>query len=75
MFSTRKPGWWMTISAGASAPGVNSKMHSMPSITCRSTGCSITTVGAISVTVPVEVVLPRPASTWPRTPLGSKGPN
>ncbi len=32
-------------------------------------------VGGISVTVPREMTLPRPASTWPRGPLGSSAPN
>ena len=32
-------------------------------------------VGGISVTVPPEMTLPRPASTWPRGPLGRMAPN
>ena len=30
-------------------------------------------VGGISVTVPREMTLPRPASTWPRGPFGQQG--
>ena len=32
-------------------------------------------VGGISVTVPREVTLPRPASTWPRGPWAAVAPN
>ena len=35
----------------------------------------MTRVGGIRVTVPREVTLPRPASTWPRGPLGKVAPN
>ncbi len=32
-------------------------------------------MGGMSVTVPREVTLPSPASTWPRGPRGSVAPN
>ena len=38
---------------------------------CVSIGSLMICVGGMSVTVPREVTLPRPASTWPRGPLGS----
>ena len=65
----------MCISAGASVSGVSWKIISTPSMVCSSTASWITCVGGISVTVPREVTLPRPASTWPRGPLGSGPPN
>ena len=40
-----------------------------------SSGFSIRLVGAISVTVPSETLLPSPVSTWPRSPRGSIAPN
>ena len=65
----------MCISAGASVSGASWNTISSPSIRWVSIGWLITRVGGISVTVPRETTLPSPASTWPRGPLGSVGPN
>jgi hypothetical protein len=65
----------MCISAGASVSGVSWNTISTPSIRCVSKGCAIVTVGGINVTVPRDVTLPSPASTWPRGPLGRVAPN
>ena len=65
----------MCISAGASVSGVSWKIISTPSMVCSSMASLMTCVGGISVTVPREVTLPRPASTWPRGPFGSRAPN
>ena len=65
----------MCISAGASVSGASWKTISTPSIRCVSMGAVIKRVGGMRVTVPREVTLPSPASTWPRGPLGSVAPN
>ena len=65
----------MCISAGASVCGASWKTISRPSMRWVSSGCAITRVGGMSVTVPRETTLPSPASTWPRGPFGSVGPN
>ena len=65
----------MCISAGASVSGVTWNTISTPSSRWVSKGSPIVTVGGIKLTVPREVPLPRPASTWPRGPLGSVAPN
>jgi len=53
----------MCISAGASVSGVSWNTISIPSIVWVSNGALMMRVGGISVTVPREVTLPRPAST------------
>ena len=65
----------MCISAGASVSGASWKTISIPSIRWTSIGSATTRVGGIRVTVPREVTLPSPASTWPRGPLGRVAPN
>ncbi len=65
----------MCISAGASVSGASWNTISIPSMRCASIGASTMRVGGMSVTVPRDVTLPRPASTWPRGPLGKVAPN
>ena len=65
----------MCISAGASVSGVSWNTISTPSMRCVSIGSLTMRVGGMRVTVPREVALPRPVSTWPRGPLGNVGPN
>ncbi len=74
-FSTLNCGKWKFISAGASVSGVSWKTISMPSMQCRSTGCSMLIVGAIRLLVPRPMALPRPLSTCERGPGASVGPN
>jgi hypothetical protein len=67
-------GKWKCISEGASVSGVSWKTIFTPS-TVNSVGVlSMITLGSIRVIVPIEFVLPRPASTWPRGPRGSSMP-
>ena len=63
------------ISAGASVPGVFWNSMRMPSMTRVSPVVVIVSVGAISETVPVEVVWPRPVPIWPAGPRSSAAPN
>ena len=65
----------MCISAGASVSGVSWNTISIPSIVWVSNGSCTMRVGGMSVTVPREVALPSPASTWPRGPRGRVAPN
>ena len=65
----------MIISAGASEPGASWNTMSMPSMRRFSIVLSTVEVGAISVSAPRATALPRPVSTAPRGPGGSKMPN
>ncbi len=75
MHSRRLSGKWKFISAGASVPGVIWNTTRTPSMTSSVPVALISSVGGMRLTVPSEVVLPRPASTWPRGPAGSSGAN
>ena len=74
MHSAAWSGNRMFISAGASVPGVSWNSIRMPSTTRSSPVAMIVSVGAMRVTVPVEVVWPRPAPTWPSGPRSSAAP-
>lgn len=63
MHSARRCGRWMCISAGASEPGASWNSIRTPSTVSSWPVEVISTVGGISVTVPVDVVRPRPAPT------------
>ena len=56
-------------------PGVSWNTISTPSIVRDSIVWAIESVGAISENVPRDRFLPNPASTWPRGPGASNGPN
>jgi hypothetical protein len=62
------------ISLGASVPGVSWKSILTPSTTSRCPVFVTYSVGRTSETVPVLVVCPRPAPTWPAGPLASAAP-
>ena len=62
------------ISAGASLPGVIWKTIFTPSMSSSSPVFVTVTVGGMSVTVPEDVVCPRPAFTPPCSPRGSRPP-
>ena len=74
MHSARRSGKRKFISAGASVFGVSWNTMWMPSTVSSCPVWVMSTVGGISVTVPVEVVCPRPAPTWPAGPFGSSAP-
>ena len=61
--------------AGASLSGAIRNTISTPSTVRVSKSRLIRSVGAISVTDPLDSVLPSPASTCPRSPFGSSTPN
>ena len=77
-FSARQSARWSgnqkCISAGASLPGAIWKTIRTPSTVASWPVVEISSVGAISVTVPTDVVCPRPPPTWPRTPRSSAAP-
>ncbi|MCY1432934.1 hypothetical protein D9M71_489510 [compost metagenome] len=76
MHKARNCGRYRFISAGASVPGVNWNSTSRPAMVRVCSSLSIRSVGGIRVTVPpLGVLLPRPASTWPFSPRGSRLPN
>ena len=64
----------MSISAGASVPGAIWKTIRTPSTVSSCPVVVMSSVGAIRVTVPVDVVCPRPAPTWPCGPRASAAP-
>ena len=74
MQSRGASGKWKFISAGASVPGVSWKHdpHAVDDLLLA--GLDDVEVGGISVIVPSEVALPRPASTWPSAPRASSAP-
>ncbi len=75
MHSSLKSGKWKFISAGASVPGVIWNTILTPSTTSSVPVSQISSVGGMSPTVPTAVVLPSPASTWPLSPVASRGAN
>ena len=74
MHSARRSGKRKFISAGASVSGVSWNTMRTPSTVTSWPVWVMSTVGGISVTVPVEVALPRPAPTCPVGPFGSSAP-
>jgi hypothetical protein len=74
MHRARRSGKWKFISAGASVPGVSWNTMRTPSSVSSCPVRVMSTVGGISETVPVDVVVPRPAPTCPVGPLGSSAP-
>ena len=74
MHSARRSGNRKCISAGASVFGASWNTMWMPSTVSSWPVRVMSTVGGISVTVPVEVVWPSPAPTCPAGPLGSSAP-
>ena len=71
MQRTRRSGKWKFISAGASVPGVSWKTIRTPSTVSSWPVSAMSRLGGIRVTVPSEVVCPRPAPTWPSGPRSS----
>jgi hypothetical protein len=74
MHTARRSGKRKFISAGASVSGVTWKTIRIPSTISSWPVWAMSTVGAISVTVPSEVVWPRPPPTCPPGPFGSSAP-
>ena len=74
MHSARRSGKRKFISAGASVFGVSWNTMRMPSTVTSWPVWVMSIVGAINVTVPVDVVWPRPAPTCPVGPFGSSAP-
>ncbi len=72
--SARRSGKRKFISEGASVPGVSWKTIRTPSTVSSCPVRVMSTVGGISVTVPVEVVMPRPAPIWPSGAFGRRSP-
>ncbi len=72
--SARRCGKRKFISDGASVPGVSWKTIRTPSTVSSWPVRVMSTVGGISVMVPVEVVIPSPAPTCPSGVLGSRSP-
>lgn len=64
----------MFSSAGASVPGVSWKSIRMPSTVSVCPVRVMSRVGGTRPTEPVEVLWPRPAPIWPRSPLGRAAP-
>ena len=78
VFSAMQRAWWSGkrtfISAGASVPGVSWNSMRMPSTVRCSPVAVMLSVGAMSEGMPIEVVWPRPAPTWPKGPRASAAP-
>ena len=72
--SARRSGNQMFISAGASVPGVSWKTIRTPSTVSSCPVAVMSTVGAMSVTVPADVVWPSPAPICPAGPFASAAP-
>ena len=64
----------MFISAGASVPGVSWKRIRTPSTVSSWPVSAISRLGGIRVSVPSEVVWPRPEPSWPSGPRPSSAP-
>ena len=67
-------GKYVFISAGASVPGVIWNTIFTPSTVISVPVFFTSSLGTISVTVPVDVVCPSPPFTPPRSSRGSKAP-
>ena len=74
MHRARWSGKKKCISAGASVPGAIWNTMRTPSTVSSWPVVVMSRVGRISVTVPVDVVWPRPAPTWPSGPRGRAAP-
>ena len=74
MHRARRSGNRKFISAGHSVPGVSWKTMRTPSSTSSCPVRVMSTVGATSPTVPVELVMPSPQPICPAGPFSSAAP-